>query len=187
MSLPIFFQRNFSPWKRSVWTRRTQVSHPAEKFLTESRKNFAQCLKSLRKFLRFLRGNHFSTEFFYGQVKFSFDNPAEKIFDKKLKLIYYSSECFYGQVKCSFHNPVRKVSTKTPKICVKCSKMLEKSYFVLEKFFRENDRMDKWIAVSKSQLKNFGQKAGNFLFYGKKWYKTNFSRLLVDQRNAIDG
>ena len=65
--------------------------------------------------------------------------------------------------------------------------MLEKSYFVLEKFFHENDPMDKWIAVSKSQLKNFGQKAGIFSFYDKKWYKTNFLRLLVGQMNAIDG
>ena len=128
-------------------------------FKNEGQKIFAPGLKKLRKILHF--------------------------FQKKL--IYYSSECFYGQVKCSFHNPVRKVSTKTQKICVQCSKMLEKSYFVLEKFFHENDPMDKWIAVSKSQLKNFGQKAGIFSFYDKKWYKTNFLRLLVGQRNAIDG
>ena len=104
------------------------------------------------------------------------------------KKIQFSSKCFFGQVKCSFHNPVEKVSTKNTEALRSMFKNIAKIIFRSGKVFsskRSNGQVD--CSFEDPVKKKFGQKAGNFLFYGKKWYKTIFLRLLVDQRNSIDG
>ena len=110
VSLPIFFQKNFSSLRGSVWTRRIQIWHPAEKISTTGQKIFAQCLKSLRKFFHF------------------FSRKKRFNFHQSVSLDKWSSV---------FTTPsVKKVSTKTQKLCVQCSKIMKnhvsfgKSFFI---------------------------------------------------------